>query len=95
MATPQLLSRNKPNGVAAQSQSTNDAPRPSRSRAPQNGEKVVIRRLPPGMTEDEFVAILGHEWMPGHGKVDWFRYYPGKVSKQSVLCPSRPAAVAC
>jgi hypothetical protein len=37
------------------------------------------------MTQEEFVAILGDEWMVGRGKVDWFSYWPGKVSQQSVV----------
>lgn len=48
------------------------------------GEKVVVRRLPPGMTEDEFVAILGDIWKVGKGKISWISYYPGKVSQQYV-----------
>jgi regulator of nonsense transcripts 3 len=37
------------------------------------------------MTEEEFVTILGDEWRLGRGKVDWFAYWPGKVSQQSVM----------
>lgn len=81
MAAPLLLSR-KANGVG---QSSNEAPKAPRMKAPAQGEKVVVRRLPPGMTQEEFVAILGDEWMVGRGKVDWFSYWPGKVSQQSVV----------
>lgn len=83
MSTHQLLAR-KTNG-ATSGQSSNDAPKPPRVKAPPQGEKVVIRRLPPAMTEDEFVTILGQEWKVGGQKVDWFSYWPGKVSRQSVL----------
>ncbi|KAJ4306718.1 hypothetical protein N0V88_000083 [Collariella sp. IMI 366227] len=79
MSGPQLLSR-RPNGVTA-GHSSNDAPRAPRIKAPAQGEKVVVRRLPPGLTEDEFVTILGDEWRVGRGKVDWFSYLAGKVSK--------------
>jgi len=48
------------------------------------GEKVVIRRLPPLMTEEEFTTILGDTWKAGNGKVGWFSYWPGKISQQSV-----------
>jgi regulator of nonsense transcripts 3 len=93
MGTPQLLSR-KTNGVTG-GQSSSDAPKAPRVKAPPQGEKVVIRRLPPAMTEDEFVTILGDEWRVGRAKVDWFSYWPGKVSQQSVIpLPSRPAEPA-
>ncbi|KAK4133091.1 hypothetical protein BT67DRAFT_55882 [Trichocladium antarcticum] len=83
MAAPMLLSR-KANGV---NQSPGELPKAPRMKAPAQGEKVVVRRLPPGLTEDEFVAILGDEWMVGRGKVDWFSYWPGKVSQH----PSKPS----
>ncbi len=44
--------------------------------------KLVIRRLPPGLTEDEFEASLGEDWKVGGGKVDWAVFKPGKVSKE-------------
>lgn len=48
----------------------------------QEGEKVVIRRLPPGLTQDEFFTILGDEWKEGNGKVGWFSFHAGKVSRE-------------
>lgn len=88
MSTPQLLSR-KPNGATAGQSSADAAAKAPRARAPAQGEKVVVRRLPPAMTEQEFVAILGDEWRVGRGKVDWFSYWPGKVSQQSVYSSSQ------
>lgn len=44
--------------------------------------KLLVRRLPPGLTEMEFRNAVGEEWMTGAGKVDWFQYRPGKVSKE-------------
>jgi regulator of nonsense transcripts 3 len=44
--------------------------------------KVQVRRLPPGLTESEFYAIVGDEWKLGAGKVDWARYAPGTISKE-------------
>ena len=44
--------------------------------------KLVVRRLPPGLTEDEFDTILGQEWRAGSGKVDWLLYKPGKDSSE-------------
>ncbi|EER40879.1 nonsense-mediated mRNA decay protein [Histoplasma capsulatum H143] len=51
--------------------------------------KVLIRRLPPGLTAQEFVAVLGDEWKVGNGKIDWFRFKEGKVFKDPAK-PSRP-----
>ncbi|KAK0705082.1 Smg-4/UPF3 family-domain-containing protein [Lasiosphaeris hirsuta] len=85
MSTPKVLSR-KSNGTAG-GQPAGDAPRSSRSKAHQEGEKVVVRRLPPGLTEDEFVTILGDTWKVGNGKIDWLTYWPGKASQH----PSKPS----
>ncbi|KAI0869303.1 Smg-4/UPF3 family-domain-containing protein [Hypoxylon argillaceum] len=54
------------------------------------GRKVVIRRLPPGMTADECWAILGEEWKVGKGKVDWARFDDGEISNDPSDL-SRPA----
>ncbi|UKZ82031.1 hypothetical protein TrVFT333_009813 [Trichoderma virens FT-333] len=76
----------------AEARSTNDAdpPKAPKTRTPHEGEKVIIRRLPPGMTEAECLSILGSEWAVGSGKVDWFSYAPGKASNE-LSKPSRPA----
>ncbi|KKA22907.1 hypothetical protein T310_3073 [Rasamsonia emersonii CBS 393.64] len=52
--------------------------------------KLVVRRLPPGLTQTEFENCLGEEWKVGSGKVDWFQYKNGKVSRDPAK-PSRPA----
>lgn len=44
--------------------------------------KVIIRRLPPGLSLAEFEAGLGDEWKLNGGKVDWVVYKEGKVSKE-------------
>jgi regulator of nonsense transcripts 3 len=44
--------------------------------------KLLIRRLPPGLTQAELEIALGQEWKVGAGKVDWLQYKPGKVSKE-------------
>ncbi|KAG5932653.1 hypothetical protein E4U53_001233 [Claviceps sorghi] len=62
----------------------------SRSKAHNEGEKLVIRRLPPGMTQQELITILGSDWEVSKGKVDWFSYVPGKVSVDPSK-PSRPS----
>ncbi|KAH3476102.1 hypothetical protein KXX05_004865 [Aspergillus fumigatus] len=52
--------------------------------------KLLVRRLPPGLTQSEFENAMGPEWMVGAGKVDWYQYKPGKVSKDYAK-PSRPS----
>ncbi|KAH7179676.1 Smg-4/UPF3 family-domain-containing protein [Fusarium flagelliforme] len=66
-----------------------ETPKPTKTKAHNEGEKLVIRRLPPGMTEAEFVSILGSEWELGKGKVDWFEFAQGKISTDPSK-PSRP-----
>ncbi|KAL6357557.1 hypothetical protein LRP88_07728 [Fusarium phalaenopsidis] len=95
---PQVLSR-RANGVlpAPPSQTSEttkkanegDAPKPAKTKAHNEGEKLVIRRLPPGMTQEEFVSILGNAWELGKGRVDWFSFAPGKISTDPSK-PSRP-----
>ncbi|EEU43958.1 uncharacterized protein NECHADRAFT_89796 [Fusarium vanettenii 77-13-4] len=97
---PQVLSR-RANGVLpappSQTQTSEttkkanegDAPKPAKTKSHNEGEKLVIRRLPPGMTQDEFVTILGNAWELGKGRVDWFSFAPGKISTDPSK-PSRP-----
>ena len=44
--------------------------------------KLVVRRLPPGLTESEFGAAVGEDWKVNGGKVDWLVYKAGKISKE-------------
>ena len=44
--------------------------------------KVVIRRLPPGLTQVEFEEALGEEWKVGGDRVDWAAYKVGKLSRE-------------
>lgn len=44
--------------------------------------RLIIRRLPPGLTEVEFQTALGEEWKVGGGKVDWAAYKEGKISRE-------------
>ncbi|KAJ5371498.1 uncharacterized protein N7496_007590 [Penicillium cataractarum] len=75
--------------VAATQKSTSTpakkAPKPPAPRL-----KLLIRRLPPGLTQAELESALGAEWKVGAGKVDWLQYKPGKVSKDPAK-PSRPS----
>ncbi|KAL9109215.1 MAG: hypothetical protein Q9227_006140 [Pyrenula ochraceoflavens] len=52
--------------------------------------KLILRRLPPGLTQMEFETALGEEWKTGKGKVEWFAYQEGKISKDPSK-PSRPS----
>lgn len=54
-----------------------------RSTAPR--PKMVVRRLPPGLTREEFESSMGEQWQVHAGKVDWAVYKPGKISKEYVL----------
>ncbi|RKF60788.1 putative nonsense-mediated mrna decay protein [Erysiphe neolycopersici] len=51
--------------------------------------KIIIRRLPPGLSREEFISTLGPEWEVGQGRVDWAAFKPGKISKD-LSKPSRP-----
>jgi regulator of nonsense transcripts 3 len=44
--------------------------------------RLIIRRLPPGLTEAEFYTAFGEEWQVGKSKVDWIAFKEGKVSKE-------------
>lgn len=44
--------------------------------------KLLVRRLPPGLIEEEFKNALGEEWRTGGGRTDWIQYKSGKVSKE-------------
>ncbi|PKS09216.1 hypothetical protein jhhlp_003830 [Lomentospora prolificans] len=64
----------------------------TKAKAAVEGVKMVVRYLPPGMKESEYIDILDDEWKVGNGKVDWFAYEPGKVAKTPGK-PSRPSVV--
>jgi regulator of nonsense transcripts 3 len=55
---------------------------PRGPKPPQPRQKLLCRRLPPGLTKAEFVEALGDEWRLGAGKVDWMDYRKGKVSTE-------------
>ncbi|KAJ5159404.1 uncharacterized protein N7482_006408 [Penicillium canariense] len=74
--------------AAATQKST--APAKKAPKPPTPRLKLLIRRLPPGLTQPEFEGALGEEWKAGAGKVDWLHYKPGKVSKDPAK-PSRPS----
>lgn len=68
--------------VAPPVNSTNKDAKTPTIKQPTPKLKVLIRRLAPGLTDGEFMAVLGDEWKMGNGKVDWFVYKQGKDSKE-------------
>lgn len=89
MASAQTTSARKAGvlPIAPPAPTNADAPKQSRTRsaAAQDGVKAKVRRLPPGLTEEEFVKIIGEAWKPGGGKVVWFSYHLGHIPKRSVI----------
>lgn len=64
------------------SQTSGNTPRQAAAKPPTAKLKVIIRRLAPCLTQEEFVSSLGDGWTLEQGKVDWFLYKPGKDSKE-------------
>ncbi|EME78533.1 uncharacterized protein MYCFIDRAFT_190784 [Pseudocercospora fijiensis CIRAD86] len=65
------------------------ATRAAASKGPAPRLKLEIRRLPPGLTLTEFEEILGDEWKPGNGRVDWREYRQGKVKQSAAKVPEQ------
>ena len=78
------------NGVLPVSVLQKNAPAaaPRGPKAAQPRMKLVLRRLPPGLTKSEFETILGEEWKIGGGKIDYLRYEKGKISREYACCSS-------
>lgn len=72
------------------SQTPANGSRQAAAKQPSQKLKLIVRRLAPALTEAEFLSIIGEDWEVGKGKVDWFRYQPGKDSKDAAK-PSRPS----
>jgi hypothetical protein len=70
-----------PISAAATQKSGSGAPKKA-PKPPAPRLKLLIRRLPPGLTQSELESALGAQWKTGAGKVDWLQYKPGKVSKE-------------
>ncbi len=81
-----MASAPRPNGVlsipASATQRRTGGPVNMSSRAATPRLKVIVRRLPPGLTQAEFDTALGDDWKAHGGKVDWAIYKPGKISKE-------------
>jgi regulator of nonsense transcripts 3 len=65
---------------ATQKASSSPAKNTSKMAAPRL--KLLVRRLPPGLTQTEFETQLGEEWMAGAGRVDWLHFKAGRISKE-------------
>ncbi|EXJ55555.1 hypothetical protein A1O7_08483 [Cladophialophora yegresii CBS 114405] len=90
-----MSSKDRPAGVlpvnaAARKTAASNSSQKLSQRSPATRLRLIIRRLPPGLTEMEFWAALGDEWRVGSGKVEWAAYHDGKVSRDPAK-PSRPA----
>lgn len=73
--------------VNAATRAAATAPKPPAPRL-----KLEVRRLPPGLTLEEFEGILGDEWKLGNGKVDWLEYRQGKVKLSLGKVPEQSRA---
>lgn len=93
-ATNQVQARNpgppRPNGLLSipvsatkKQASTRTEAMSLRSTVPR--PKMVVRGLPPGLTQEEFESSMAEQWQVHAGKVDWAVYKPGKISKEYVL----------
>jgi regulator of nonsense transcripts 3 len=71
-----------PISAAATQKSGSGPPAKKAPKPPAPRLKLLIRRLPPGLTQVELESALGGQWKSGAGKVDWLQYKPGKVSKE-------------
>lgn len=69
------------NAAARKNTAAQSGPKSS-SRTPAPRLKLIVRRLPPGLTETEFWAVLGDDWKVGAGKVEWGAFRDGKISKE-------------
>ncbi|KIX00012.1 uncharacterized protein Z518_10939 [Rhinocladiella mackenziei CBS 650.93] len=79
-----------PVNAAARKNATAQSGSKSSQRTPAPRLRLIIRRLPPGLTEPEFWTILGDDWKVGAGKVEWAAFKEGKISKDPAK-PSRPS----
>lgn len=74
----------KPNGVlpVSSTPAANETPKSTKAKDSPRGKKVLVRRLPPGITEGEFRTILGEEWKSGNGKIEWTTFQEGQISQE-------------
>ena len=71
-----------PAGLSAKTMSTAPPSTKGSSKTVAPRLRLIVRRLPPGLTQAEFEEVLGEGWSPGAGRVEWAAYKEGKVSKE-------------
>ncbi|KAI9373352.1 Smg-4/UPF3 family-domain-containing protein [Aspergillus egyptiacus] len=87
----QILSKSTGGVLQIPASATQNAPPSKKAPKPATPRlKLLVRRLPPGLTQEEFESALGAEWKVGAGKISWSEYKPGKISKDPAK-PSRPS----
>lgn len=69
------------NAAARKTANASSTPKSS-GRTPALKLRLIIRRLPPGLTQNEFWAALGEPWKVGGGKVEWAAFQDGKISRE-------------
>lgn len=89
MASSTASSGTRANGVIPMpaTQTPANGSRQAAAKQPSQKLKLIVRRLAPALTEAEFLSIIGEDWEVGKGKVEWFRYQPGKDSKEYTPLP--------
>ena len=74
----------KPSTINAVATKKSNTSTKSSQRSPAPKLRLIIRRLPPGLTEAEFWDVMGSEWQSGNGKVEWHAFKEGKISREYV-----------
>lgn len=73
------------NGATPSANAAGDGAKRTKPHA--TGQKLMVRHLPPLITQEEIQAILGEEWKTGNGKVGWAEFQRGKVPKRYTIFP--------
>lgn len=71
-----------PVNAAARKNANASSTAKSSGRTPALKLRLIIRRLPPGLTQSEFWTALGEAWKVGGGKVEWAAFQDGKISRE-------------
>lgn len=77
-----MASQAKGRGVLPINPAATRKPQKPQQRTPAVRLRLIVRRLPPGLSETEFWDNLGDDWAVGKGKVEWAAFKPGKISKE-------------
>lgn len=88
--TPAATTSRGQNGATPAANAAGEGGKKAKAQA--TGQKLMIRHLPPLITEEEVHVVLGEQWKTGNGKVDWAQFQPGKVSKRYASCSQQNLA---